>query len=190
MTNLDFITGWLATGGDLPSNRRAAAAELAEWRERGVTHVMDTRIEWSDEDLVAELAPDIHYLHNGVDDAGQQMPDEWFDRGLAFARRAYETPNSRLYVHCHMGINRGPSMTYALMLANCWDPVNAAHAIRLARPIAHIGYAEDALDWHHRRCDASPRKRRSDRARLQAWREAFPHDLVRTIRDAGEDLSI
>ncbi len=55
-----------------------------------------------------------------------------------------------MLVHCHMGINRGPSMAYACLLVLGWDPIEAMTAIRTARPIAAIGYAEDALDWHHR----------------------------------------
>ena len=46
-----------------------------------------------------------------------------------------------------MGINRGPSMGFAVMLAQGWDPIEALDRIRERRPIAYVGYAEDALDW-------------------------------------------
>jgi hypothetical protein len=59
MTNLDFITPQLATGGDLPPNRNDAVRVLQEWRALGITHVVDNRFEWNDDDLVAEHCPEI-----------------------------------------------------------------------------------------------------------------------------------
>jgi dual specificity phosphatase 3 len=52
-----------------------------------------------------------------------------------------------------------------------------------ARPIAAIGYAEDALDWFHRTYDVSRSRRLDDRRRLDAWREANWIDVVRIIRE-------
>ena len=54
-----------------------------------------------------------------------------------------------MLAHCHMGINRGPSMGFAILLALGWDAEEALDAIHAARPIAFIAYAEDALRWHH-----------------------------------------
>lgn len=183
MTNLDFITPQLATGGDLPYNRQEAVRVLQEWRSIGITHVVDNRFEFSDDDLVAEHCPEIHYLHLGVDDAGQQMPDGWFDLGTEWVRGALQDPEAKVLVHCHMGINRGPSMAYACMLMLGHDPIEAMTMIRSARPIAAIGYAEDALDWHHRTNGASRRQQLDDRQRLEAWREANWIDVVRIIRE-------
>jgi dual specificity phosphatase 3 len=184
MLNIDFITDRLATGGDLPSDRYDDAVNaVAELVELGVTHIVDNRIEWSDERLVARLAPQIAYRHNGVDDAGQRMPDRWFDTGVDFALTALEDPAARVVVHCHMGINRGPSMAYAILLALGWDPVEAIDAIRRVRPEAAVGYAEDAVRWHHRRSGATTDRVQDDRRRLAAWRVANPHDTVRIIRE-------
>jgi len=183
MTNLDFITPQLATGGDLPANRQDAVRVLQEWRSLGITHVVDNRFEWSDDDLVAEHCPEIHYLHLGVDDAGQQMPDGWFDLGTEWVRGALQDPEAKVLVHCHMGINRGPTMAYACLLMLGHDPIEAMTMIRSARPIAAIGYAEDALDWHHRTSGASRRQQLADRQRLEAWREANWIDVVRIIRE-------
>ena len=63
------------------------------------------------------------------------------------------------------------------------DPIEAMTMIRSARPIAAIGYAEDALDWHHRTYGASRRQQLADRQRLEAWREANWIDVVRIIRE-------
>ena len=81
-----------------------------------------------------------------------------------------------------MGINRGPSLAYAVLLAQGWDPIDALDAIRTARPIAAMGYAEDALAWHHRRTGASDFTRAADRRRLRAWRAADTLDVAATIR--------
>lgn len=186
MANLDFVTTRLATGGDLPYGDAAALRDLREWQRLGITHVIDNRIEWSDEDFVADHAPEITYLHNGVDDAGQQMPDAWFDRGVSFALEALAQPDTKVLVHCHMGINRGPSLAYAILLASGDDPIDAIDALRIARPIAGVGYAEDALDWHHRRTDAPDATRASDRRRLAGWRRGHWIDIVRIIRSIRE----
>jgi len=56
--------------------------------------VLDTRVEWSDEELVAEHAPDIVYGWIGTDDDGDTKPDEWFDADLAFSSNALSDPGS------------------------------------------------------------------------------------------------
>ena len=53
-----FVTGHLLVGGDLDTpDDEHASAQLRELLEAGVTHVVDARIEWSDEQWVAERAP-------------------------------------------------------------------------------------------------------------------------------------
>lgn len=182
MPNLNFITSRLATGGDLPEGLRPALADLRAWEELGITHVVDNRIEWDDSELVARHAPGIRYLHNGVDDIGQEMPDHWFDDGTAFVLAALSEPDTKVLVHCHMGINRGPSLAYASLLALDWDPIEAMTAIRSVRPIAAVGYAADALDWHHRTRRVSRRTQLDNWNRLEQWHEANPIDVVRIIR--------
>ncbi len=182
MANFDFITPRLATGGDLPYDDEAALEALEQWQQLGITHVIDNRLEWSDENFVADFAPDIRYLHNPVDDDGQRMPDRWFDMGTEFATAALAVPGNKVLVHCHMGINRGPSLAYAILLAAGWDAIGAMDAVRTARPIAGLGYAEDALDWHHRRNQTPITRRRRDLVRLETWRAANRIDVVRIIR--------
>jgi len=183
MANLQFITDQIATGGDLPWLPHEAEAALAEWQALGITHIVDNRLEHSDEQLVADLAPEMAYLHNGVDDAGGRQPDEWFDQGVAFIRDAIQDPAAKVLVHCHMGINRGPSLAYAALLDLGFDPIEAIAAIRTARPIAGVGYAQDALNWHHRRTLAPVERRADDRRRLDQWLSDNYLDVVRIIRD-------
>ena len=181
--DFDFATDRVATGADLPFDDTAAADRLVAWTAAGITHVIDNRVEANDEAFVAHLAPEVAYLHNPADDAGQRMPDAWFDRGVAFALDALAQPGAKVLSHCHMGINRGPSLAYAILLALGTDPVDALDALRSARPIANCWYAEDALDWWHRRTGAPDTVRHSDRRRLAAWRAAHPLDVVRIIAD-------
>ena len=180
--NVSKLTDRLWTGGDLPDQVGDAVATIEAWRELGIRHIIDNRIEWSDEDLVEAVAPEIRYFHNGVDDAGQRMPDEWFDTVTAVANEGLELGGGIL-IHCHMGINRGPSAAYAVLLAQGWDPVEAIDLIRTARPIAAVGYAEDALNWWHRTNSVDLRQRRAERARLARWRANHPHDTIRIIRE-------
>jgi hypothetical protein len=189
--DFDFITDRVATGadlfGDFPFDDTDAGDRLAGWVAAGVTHVIDNRIEANDESFVAVHAPGLAYLHNPTDDAGQRMADAWFDRGVAFALDALAQPGAKVLSHCHMGINRGPSLAYAILLALGTDPVEALDALRKARPIASAWYAEDALDWWHRRNGTPATVRHSDRRRVAGWRAGHPLDVVRIIanRRAG-----
>lgn len=177
-----FVTDQLLVGGDLDArDRRLAALQLAELVDLGVTHLVDVRLEWDDLDYVAENAPDLAYLHHGIDDAGQQVPFEWFDEGVGWALDAIEGGGTVL-AHCHMGINRGPSLGYAVLLAQGWDPVQALDTIRRARPQAYVAYAEDALCWHHARTGAPADRRAEDEARVARWRRDNHLDLESVIR--------
>ena len=151
-----------------------------------MTHVLDVREEWSDDELVAAHAPQITYVHLGVDDAGRGQPDEWFDAGIALAEQV-AAADGLLLAHCHMGINRGPSMAFAILLSRGVAPVDALDAIRTARPVAAVGYAAEALDHHHRRTGAPDEQRLSERRAVAEWFRDNHLDvatIVRGIRDA------
>jgi len=180
--NLTKITDLLWTGGDLPDPPAEAQRAIRAWQELGIGAVIDNRVEWSDEELVAAAAPEMDYLHAGVDDAGQVMPDWWFDTVTSFAL-GHIDQGSGVLVHCHMGINRGPSAAFAVLLASWWDPIDAIDLIRTSRPIAAVAYAENALDWWHRQTDMRASDRADERQRLIDWRRSNPHDTVRIMRD-------
>jgi protein-tyrosine phosphatase len=180
--NAAFVTPHLLVGGDLDTrDSELAASQLRELVEVGVTHLVDARIEWSDKEWVADTAPGIAYLHHGMDDAGQQVPGTWFDVAVTWALEALEQ-GGKVLTHCHMGINRGPSLGFAVLLAQDWDMVEALDAIRSARPIAWVAYAEDALRWHHERRDSPREELDRDRRRLVQWREDHELDLDAVIR--------
>ena len=143
--------------------------------------MLDVRLECDDE-LIWSYSP-VSYRWDGVDDGGQQIPSSWFDRVAAWAREAI-AGGGVVLTHCHMGVNRGPSAGYAVLLDQGWDPVEAIDAIRRARPVANVAYAEQALAWYHRRNQVAEIVRRSDRARLRRWRHENPLDVVRVIAEA------
>ncbi len=182
VANAAFVTDHLLVGGDLDARDSALAErQLAELVDLGVTHLVDVRVEWDDLDYVAERAPDLAYLHHGMDDAGQHVPDAWFEQGARWVLEAIEGGGTVL-AHCHMGINRGPSLGFAVLLAQGWDPVEALDAIRRARPQAYVAYAEQALRWHHGRTTRSAERFARDQARVKRWREDNALDLERVIR--------
>ena len=186
--NLHFVTPRLAVGGDLDAYDDTLASEqLDDIVRLGITHVLDVRLEWSDEQAVAEHASHVQYLHHGMDDAGQQVPHEWFEEAVSWVEAAYEQdPDAIVLTHCHMGINRGPSLGFAVLLSQGWDPVEAIAAIRAARPQANVWYAADALDWWHARSGTDPETAEQQRKALKEWRDAHPLDVLRLVREARE----
>jgi hypothetical protein len=81
-----------------------------------------------------------------------------------------------------MGINRGPTMAYRILLEHGVDPIEALDIIREARPIADIGYAADALDHYHRNHDVPQDTRIDDRDRLEAWIRGYPTTGLHIVR--------
>ena len=169
------ITPWLALSGDLDTTVTSnAERQLTDWTDNGVTHIVDLRGEWNDDRFVAERAPDVSYHWLGTHDNGGHQTDEWYEDGLAVYRSVIDTGGLAI-VHCHMGINRGPSMGYRWLLEAGMDPVEALATIRRARPIAGIIYAESALDHFHRTHDTDVSTARSQQAAVRDW---FDVDVV------------
>lgn len=181
VANAHFVTDRLLVGGDLDVfDAELAGRQLAELVDVGVTHVVDCRFELDDSGRWAGV-PAVSYRRFPVDDAGQRIPPAWFEQAAGHVLEAMSSEGSVVLTHCHMGVNRGPSLGFAVLLALGWDPVAAIGAIRSARPIAHVYYAEDALTWHHQRSRVSAERRRDDGRRLRAWREENPLDVEHVI---------
>lgn len=141
-TNLDlnFVTHRVATGGSLETLNN-----LKELQSLGITHIINARSEFNDATLFNRSLA-FHYLWNGVDDDGHAKPTAWFKKAIDFALPALSLPGNKVYVHCQAGINRGPSLAYAILRAQGMDSLWAKNLIQLARPIAFVGYAKDADD--------------------------------------------
>jgi hypothetical protein len=178
---LCFVGDRLIVSGDLSPNTLVASGQISEWSAAGVSGVVDCRGEHSDAKLVGRLAPQIRYTHVGIDDNGGPRPDTWFDAGVDRALDTLARSDGRVLVHCHMGINRGPSMAFAILLALGWESTPALEAIRAARPIAALIYAADAADWWARRCGKSPQEVDAARENVARWQEANEIDIYGVI---------
>jgi len=132
----NFVTPRLATGGAL-----SGPPDVDVLAAAGITHVIDCREEFDDGTL---LAPRFHYLYDPTVDDGQTKPPAWFQPGIAFALQALGQPGNRVYAHCAAGVNRGPSMCYAIMRAVGWPAADALATIKSARPQAQVRYSGDA----------------------------------------------
>jgi hypothetical protein len=182
------VTEWLYLCGDLPSEEELALAQLEQWRDEGITAIVDVRQEWSDESLVADYAPEIAYFHLGTHDNGGAQSPSWFADGLDALHEALETREAKVVVHCHMGVNRGPSMGFAYLLDQGWQPVEALTAIRSARPIAAIAYAQDALRAHQDRRaigDATANEQQRAIDEWMAYNDIDVRTVIRKIRQAS-----
>jgi hypothetical protein len=120
LANAHFVTPFLAVGGDLAFDNAIAAAQAIELVNGGITHVLDVRQECDDTELWSYV-PEVTYRWDGIDDAGQKVPASWFEDVTRWARDAI-TSGGTVLTHCHMGINRGPSVGYAVLLRLGWDP--------------------------------------------------------------------
>ena len=129
----------LVISGDLPGWGTQFGEHLQRWVTAGVTHIIDVRDEWNDANAVRELAPAIVYHWLGTDDDGYGQPDAWFDAGVDAALDCMADPTAVAMIHCHMGVNRGPSMAFAVLLAMGWHPVAAIEATLQV----HGGYGFD-----------------------------------------------
>lgn len=155
--------------GDLPHDDTKAEEQLDGWVAEGIDGIVDVRIEWDDQDRVKQRHPHVNYIWNGVDDAGGQQAFDWFDFTVDQTLKHLQNPDSKVVVHCHMGINRGPSMAFAILLALGWKPIDALNAIRSTRPIAAIIYADSALRWWHERNGSDEEVLEDDLEKLFLW---------------------
>ena len=130
------VSDSLAVSGDLPSNRVQALEQLRLWEAAGITDVFDMREEANDTEFIRKNST-INGHWFGVDDDGGKRDDAWFQILCDAARVILNdtTRPRRILVHCHMGVNRGPSALFAIMLATGWGSLDALRAIRDARPI-------------------------------------------------------
>lgn len=169
---LSFLTDRLIVSGDLShADSESVLEQLDYWVSKGVTDVLDVRAECSDENFVGKHQPKMKYNHLGVHDDGAPRDPLWFTAGVKVTLDAFaRSSDSKVLIHCHMGINRAPSMAYAVLLSQGVDCVKALDIIRSSRPIAQIIYADSALKWFsslHPSVDY-----RESKDRVDAWFDA------------------
>ena len=154
VADINWLTPTVAVGGDLHPDRTHAAAQVRWLAAQGVTDIIDCRGEYSDEDVVAAFAPGVSYHHIPADDHGGQMQPSWWSAGVGHARAALANGGT-VFAHCHMGINRGPSMAFAILVDQGWEPVEAFRLIRSRRPQAFAIYSAQFLNLMGRADEAA-----------------------------------
>jgi dual specificity phosphatase 3 len=113
--NLSWITDNLATGGDLSYNKFVAQQQFDELLDMNLGLVIDMRQEDDDSELWAKV-PNTAYVNIKTDDAdGYHMPYEAFDEVVHYAK-GFLDEGYKVFIHCHMGVNRGPSAALAVLL--------------------------------------------------------------------------
>jgi protein-tyrosine phosphatase len=126
--DISWVTGRIAVGGGIWN-----AANMAEVLNAGVTHIIDMQIEFDDTKLARPLGIEVLWLP--VDDDFQAKPAEVFQHGVEFARRALDTANTKLLIHCAAGVHRAPMMTLALLCSLGWQLEQAIRLIEARRPV-------------------------------------------------------
>jgi hypothetical protein len=175
------VTDTILLSGDLPVPEADALRQLQVWLRSGVGIIVDCREEYSDEQFVALHAPEVTYIHVGTHDAGGAQDPEWFSTTVRRLREAQAASDAKVVIHCHMGVNRAPSMTLAVLLDEGWDPVDALDAILTARPVAAIAYARSAVRWHHDRLGSPDHVLDRDLERVEEWFTRNGVDAARSI---------
>jgi protein-tyrosine phosphatase len=129
------VADWLLVGGEIGS-----AEHMAWLKDRGVTSVINAACEVSDLRLCEQYALGYHHI-SWYDDQQHKSSNE-FLHVLGWVRdeevKLAETGTPLcLYVHCQMGINRGPLMaTFLLAARESLDADDAWNRIKAARPVA------------------------------------------------------
>jgi protein-tyrosine phosphatase len=135
--DFNFVTSRLAVGGAI-GDAISAQALIAT----GITDIVDCQAEFDDHVLLEQ--PGITVLWIGVGDDGVPKPVDWFQKGIEFALTALALPHRKVYAHCAAGVNRGPSMAYAILRAWGFSGEAAMAMLKAARPVVQARYSGDA----------------------------------------------
>ncbi len=134
--NVSRVTEWLLLGGEI-----ANAEHMARLAAQGVTTVINAACEVSDRQLCERYGLGYYHLY-WYDDLQSKSAGE-FLHALGWvrdeeARLARDGRPIRLYVHCQMGINRGPLIaTFLLAARQGLSGDEAWERIKASRPAAH-----------------------------------------------------
>jgi len=120
------------------SDRLAFGSAITSWehvknlRAQGITHVINLRRHRS---VFTKPFPSLWLAYG---DDLKPRPASFYRRALLFYRSAMQMPKTKLFVMCHHGYQRSPSMAYFLLRAGGKSPQLAREQIKLARPSARV----------------------------------------------------
>jgi protein-tyrosine phosphatase len=151
MADLSWITDRLAVGGGLWRREN-----LEEVLRAGVTHIINTQVEFDDRALVRE-GDRVEILQLAMDDDFQPKSSELLARAGGFGRRALAQPQAKLLVHCASGVHRAPLVVAAILCAHGFSLSAAVRLVESRRPQADFpapyldSVAEFLADWEGER---------------------------------------
>jgi protein-tyrosine phosphatase len=121
-------------------------SDVDELVAAGVTHLIDAEIEHNDATIQLIRPMPFNYLWNPTADDGQPKPQQWFQKALDAAMPAMSQPGKIVLTHCAAGVNRGPSLAFAILRAQGLNHDQAIVLLNSARPVTIPGvrYAGDA----------------------------------------------
>jgi protein-tyrosine phosphatase len=131
VVDMTWLTDRIAVGGGIWTEDK-----MIEVVRAGVTHIIDMQIEFDDTPLAAPYG--VQVLWNPVDDDFRTKPPEVFQRGVEFARAAFEDPEAKIYIHCAAGVHRAPMMALAVLRGEGWSLKDASDLITGKRPVADL----------------------------------------------------
>lgn len=136
--SFDFVTDRIAIGGEITSK-----ADVDQIVAAGITHVIDMRQEF-DDNMLNDQRIEIMWLPQ-VDD-GTMRPPGQYRKGVEFVLAALAQPKNKVFMHCSAGLNRGPTMGYAVLRAFGLPKAEAIERIRAARPEVVFYVVENYID--------------------------------------------
>ncbi|TAJ16430.1 MAG: hypothetical protein EPO65_13285 [Dehalococcoidia bacterium] len=133
---VDRVAPWLFVGPALD------AAGYRDLRDRGVTHVVDLREEDADDPgLMASLG--LKWLRLPIPDRKAPAPGQLDELRSWLAVDSGEG-DPVLYIHCHAGLGRTPTVAIALLMHHDMPLRDAHRHVRAARPGAQPTASQDA----------------------------------------------
>ena len=136
--SFNFVTERIAVGGGL-----SCKADVDQIVAAGITHVIDMCAQFDDHAL---NDPRITVLWLPQVDDGERRPSGQYRKGIQFAFTALALPSTKVFSHCSAGLNRGPTMCYALLRAFGLPESEAIARIRAARPDVLFYLVQNYID--------------------------------------------
>jgi protein-tyrosine phosphatase len=135
---IDRVAPWLYIGPALPADR------VADLVEQGITHVLDLREEGSDDPALMEQ---LGIRWRRIPIADRVAPeDEQLEAILDWLDREADTGRDQaVYVHCHAGLGRTPTIAIALLMQQELTLAEARRIVFAARP--EVSPTEPQMDW-------------------------------------------
>ena len=132
--DIHWVTDKIAVSGRQPKSA------MQEMQRMGIKSVLNLTIR-HDPNWPFQTTED------GLPDDGLPKPSAWFGKGIGFVLRAQH--QGKVLIHCEAGVNRSPSMAYAVLRAMGRSPIEAADLVLRAVPRANLRYQQDAESALH-----------------------------------------